>query len=111
MSDILREEISKIKLESEQKIAALQHELEALRNKSSMMSPKQEGVTDSHRNIKDLLDCPTCKKQVKDAVAPELLKELGEKIKKKELVTCDGCGEIVNRDAADCPTCHGTTAH
>ena len=64
-----------------------------------------------HKTIDEVAECPTCKTKLIEKFRPEILKEVKEKLKSKELVTCDGCGEIIEKTREDCPTCHGTHAH
>jgi uncharacterized protein with PIN domain len=63
-----------------------------------------------HKTIEEVADCPTCKQKLLDKYRPELYKEFAQKLKSKELVTCEGCGEIVRKTEPECPTCHGTKA-
>ncbi len=64
-----------------------------------------------HKTIEEVADCPTCKAKLIEKFRPEILKEVKEKLKSKELVTCTDCGEIVEKTERECPTCHGTHAH
>lgn len=72
-----------------------------------------------HKTVDEVADCPNCRPKLIEKLRPEIEKELRpaiareikEKLKSKELLTCDGCGEIVEKTSESCPTCHGTHAH
>ena len=72
-----------------------------------------------HRTIDEVADCPNCKPkliekfrpQIEKELRPALLKEFSAKLKSKDLVTCDDCGEIVEKTETECPSCHGRKAH
>lgn len=80
-------------------------ELQKSQTTSTHEEPKQKLA------IEHIDECPTCRNQFKEKLKPELYKEFKEKLKSKELLTCDGCGEIVEKTETECPTCHGTHAH
>lgn len=78
----------------------------------------------NHSSIEEIEACPNCseKFRLKDyndkkkaaleaELRPAILKEVKEKLKSKQLLTCDGCGEIVEKTLDECPTCKGTHAH
>lgn len=82
--------------------------------KASLALPEHEAMPESargHKTIDEVADCPNCKPKLLAKFRPELFKEFKEKIKSKELVTCDGCGEIVEKSTEECPGCHGHKAH
>lgn len=72
-----------------------------------------------HKTIEEVAECPNCKPKVMAKLRPEieaelrpaLMKEVSAKLKSKDLVTCNGCGEFVNKSDPECPNCHGKTAH
>jgi uncharacterized protein with PIN domain len=103
-----------------EQIESLRKEIIAELKKSSTTStPEKHEEPKGHRDLDEQLACPTCKGKILEKLRPEiekelkplLLKEVKEKLKSKELVTCDGCGEIVEKEISDCPTCHGKHAH
>lgn len=101
----------------QEQIDALKKELETLKKpKPETSTPESEHVAmpDSakgHKTIDEVADCPNCKPKLLEKLRPELFKEFKEKLKSHELVTCDGCGEIVGKEEKECPGCHGTRAH
>ena len=74
---------------------------------------KQEKHDDKHTHTsKDVFDCPECGnvylEEAKKRVSPKIMKEFKEKLKNKEFIKCDGCGEIVERTEEQCPDCGST---
>lgn len=78
----------------------------------------------NHATIDEIESCPNCSEKFKlkdynekkkaefaNSLRPAILKEVKEKLKSKQLLTCDGCGEIVEKTVDECPTCKGTHAH
>ena len=60
-------------------------------------------------------DCPDCQKaydaEVVAKARPEIEKTIREKHKSLEdPVICKDCGEIVEKEIEECPTCHGKEA-
>ncbi len=104
-----------------EQIAALEKKFETglneLKAAKAAVEPEKDvhvAMPDSakgHKTIDEVADCPTCKAKLIEKFKPEILKEVKEKLKSKELVTCDGCGEIIEKQREDCPSCHGTHAH
>lgn len=82
-------------------------------------SSEEHGKENKESAIEHIDSCPTCRNQFKEKLRPEieqalrpaLLKELKAKLKSQELVTCSGCGEIVEKTVEECPSCHGRKAH
>ena len=64
-----------------------------------------------HKTIDEVADCPTCKAKLIEKFRPEILKDVKEKLKSKDLVVCDDCGEIIEKERENCPTCNGKHAH
>jgi rubrerythrin len=111
LSDILREEDRKLRKDLE---LALQ-KISNLEKQSSMTSTHEHTAmpesAKGHKTVDEVADCPTCRPKLKAKFKPELFKEFQQAIKNKEVVTCDGCGELVDRNERECPSCHGTAAH
>src|SRR3972149_9944313 len=113
MSEILQEEVKS----QRELISALELKMKILEGKSSTTStPEQHEEKKSHGTLKEIEACPTCSEKFKLKAYLETkkalaLKEVKEKLKSKELVTCDGCGEIVEKTVEECPSCHGRKAH
>lgn len=86
---------------------------------SKTLIPEKHDEPKGHKDLDEQLACPTCKGKMLEKLRPEIekdlrpaiLKEVKEKLKSKELVTCDGCGEIVGKEEENCPTCKGKHAH
>ena len=94
--------------------------LSEIRAAKNVVTPeKHEEPQKGHKDIDEQLACPTCKGKMLERLRPEIekdlrpliLKEVKEKLKSKEIVTCDGCGEIVEKTQEECHTCHGKHAH
>jgi rubrerythrin len=103
-----------------EQIESLRKEIIAELKKSSMtLTPEKHDEPKGHKDLDEQLACPTCKGKMLERLRPEiekelkplLLKEAKEKLKSKDLVTCDGCGEIVEKTEESCPTCKGKRAH
>jgi rubrerythrin len=93
--------------------------------------PKPQSIDSSeheakrnHATIEEIESCPNCsekfklkdynekkRSEIETQLRPAILKEVKEKLKSKQLLTCDGCGEIVGKEETECPTCKGTRAH
>lgn len=89
-------------------------ELKAAKAAVEPEKPEHSAMPDSakgHKTIDEVAECPTCKQKLLEKFRPEILKEVKEKLKSKELVTCNDCGEILEKTREECPTCHGTHAH
>ena len=93
-----------------------------MKKSSTTSTPEHPAMPEAqrgHKTIDEVAECPTCKAKLIEKFKPDiekdlridLLKEFKEKFKNKTLVTCDGCGEIVNKSDIECPTCHGKHAH
>lgn len=98
-SEILQEQINKLKAD----LATLK------KPESSTTSTKE------HQHSSNVVfDCPECQKEydrtVVEKAKPEIIKAEREKLKSGELVLCSDCGEIVEKQAEECPSCHGTNA-
>jgi DNA-directed RNA polymerase subunit RPC12/RpoP len=105
---------------SEKKLSDLIMErLEKLEKNQPSPTTSTSEEAKGHKDIDEQLACPTCrakivaklKPEIEAGLRPTLLKEVKEKIKNKELLTCDGCNELVEKEADECPTCHGKHAH
>ena len=89
-------------------------ELKAQLSKTSTPEHEHVAMPESargHKTIDEVVDCPNCKPKLLAKFRPEILKEFKEKLKSKEIVTCDGCGEFVEKTESECPSCHGHKAH
>lgn len=81
-------------------------------------SSKQEPETAPSHSIHSAnvkFDCPECEKayvaSVIEKAKPEILKaEHQAHLKLESPVMCKNCGEIVERETEECPTCHGKEA-
>jgi ribosomal protein L40E len=106
----------------EAQIADLKKQVEALTvpiAEKLLTTSKSEDTTvhsheeSKHRSIKDVLDCPTCRKETRMILEPEIEKDLKPKIVKevvdsllnKSAVICRKCGSYVPRNAEKCPNC------
>lgn len=97
-----------------EKLTAMEKELQKLKKTTLTPEPEHVAMPESakgHKTIEEVADCPTCKAKLIEKFRPEILKEVKEKLKSKELVVCTDCGEIVEKTERECPTCHGTHAH
>jgi rubrerythrin len=102
MSDILREEMAV----QQKKIEELEAKIVQLSTTSTTEKPSET----KKLAIEHIDECPTCREQFKEKLRPEIFNEFKQKLKNKDLVKCDGCGEIVGKDDAECPSCHGKRA-
>lgn len=86
---------------------------------AAIKSSKTSTPSQHEHSIDEVADCPNCKPkliakfkpEIEKDLRPVILKEVKEKLKSKELVTCDGCGEIVEKESLECPNCKGKHAH
>ena len=102
-------------------------QLEKMIKTTSTLKPELE-ERKLHGTIEEIEACPNCSEKFKlkdyndekraewepsiaEKAREKAFKEFKEKLKSKELLTCDGCGEIVGKDEKECPTCHGHKAH
>ena len=104
MSDILREEIDN-----------LRKEVAELKKPAAQSTTSTELVNLHTHTPKEMFDCPTCGdpylKEAETRLRPKIEKDQREKIKSmKEPVICEDCGEVVEKTAEECPSCHGRKA-
>jgi hypothetical protein len=94
----------------------LQEQIDALKKELATLKTPPSTSTSEHKHSANVeFECPDCQKaydaEVVAKARPNIIQEMKEKFKKKDLVICDGCGELVEKEADECPTCHGTRAH
>ena len=103
--------------EKEKRSEILQGQIDFLKNEIKRIEktiPQTTSTKHTHSaNVE--FDCPDCQKAYDaDVVAkarPEIEKALREKHKSlADPVLCKDCGEIVEREIEECPTCHGKEA-
>jgi hypothetical protein len=89
--------------------------LEASKEKSSSTESSTSSKPPHTHSANVEFDCPECQKEYDKAVVekarPDILQEYREKIKSlNEPVICENCGEVVEKETEECPTCHGRAA-
>lgn len=84
--------------------------LETIQEKKSLTtSTEKHEHTDHSANVE--FDCPECQQLYDKKIGDTAIKKYKEELKEfKEPVICEGCGEIVEKETEECPTCHGTNA-
>ena len=113
VSKMSEKKASEILLE---KLEAFRKEMIAEIKSSKTSTPEHEHVAmpesaKGHKTIDEVADCPNCRPRLIEKLRPEIEKELKEKHKSlKEPTICKGCGEIVEKTAEECPSCHGRKA-
>ena len=106
--------LSEILLE---RLDAMDKKITKIADESFKSSTTLTPHNDSHKDLDELFNCPTCKAKVlekaKTEIAPGIEKELTEKQRKERLTfqkpnMCEDCGEVYDaKKETDCPTCHG----
>ena len=99
LDQILTEKLAKMKAELAKDFKT---ESELFRQNLAIQ-PANGSFSEKHKSIEEQLDCPDCYKKIKDAV---LLREK----KPKTDYFCVDCGEGVDLNEEECPTCHGKEA-
>ena len=113
-SEIIQEQIDKMNLnlknleEKQAKWLASPTSLKTLKTEEH----KHDESVPGHKSLKEIVDCPNCREQLKAKFEPEIFAGFKEKVKKQELWKSNtpGCNELVGKDENECPTCHGTEA-
>ena len=108
-SEILQEQIDKMNLnlknleEKQAKWLASQTPSTTLKTEEH----KHDESVPGHKSLKEIVDCPNCREQLKAKFEPEIFAGFKEKVKKQELWKCNtpGCNELVERETEKCPTC------
>ena len=99
LDQLLTEKLAKMKAELAQDFKT---ESELFR-KNLTTQPANGSFSEKHKSIEEQLDCPDCYKKIKDAV-------LAKEKKPKKDYFCLDCGQDVDLNEAECPTCHGKQA-
>lgn len=102
-ADKILSELDEIKSSYEKGLTDIQTALKSLSKVEPPAIPKPE-----HKHSANVeFDCPDCKKEYDGSV----IKGYREKLKSMEHPTiCKDCGEIVEEEEEECPTCHGKDA-
>jgi DNA-directed RNA polymerase subunit RPC12/RpoP len=98
--DSLEEKVDSLKISNEPKIADL----------------RREEAHKTHETLEDALSCPNCYPKIEKTVHERDEKTKAESAKKEPVnrstlpYVCKDCGEGVNLEDVECPTCKGRTA-
>lgn len=110
MSEQKPEPLQNLLQEMNDRLAKLTEQVK--QNQSQKQEPSQS--TEKHTHTKHSADvnfeCPECEALYNAKVSAKAIKEFKEKMKKGEIVECEDCGELVEKETEECPTCHGRNA-
>ena len=100
--------------EPKKKSELLQEQIDSLKQTLTELQKQKTTSTEKPQHThsdKVEFDCPGCQKKYDEQVAAKAISEFKTHLKEGKLVQCDDCGEIVNEEAEECPTCKGRSAH
>lgn len=89
---------------------SLEKKIENLENMEKQSQSTEKYIHSKHSPNVDF-NCPECQALYDAGVSKKAVEDYREKLKKlNEPVICSSCGEIVEKQEEECPTCHGTKA-
>jgi Fe2+ or Zn2+ uptake regulation protein len=94
-------------------LTSIDSRLKALENPKKEPSPSTEKPISfkPHTHSANVeFDCPDCQKEYDSKVSSAAIADYKKKLKDGALVICQDCGEIVDKEENECPTCHGKSA-